>query len=279
MRPVPILMYHSVGVTLSAAYSRWVVSVDRFARHMALLAERGYSPMSVSAFTARRSEAGVPPRPVVITFDDGLRDFIIGAFPVLRRHGFSATLFVATGYVGETARWLGPVGEGVRPMLGWAEIDKVAAGGIEIGAHSHTHPQLDILAPTAAREEIRTSKAILEDRLGCAVIRSPIRTVMPAGRRGHSCARRASPRRAVCGTRSVRRTNRFSLSRIIVTDDMEDDAFTALLRGEGLVVAPPVDRILSTGWRFVRRLRGARGASPFSHACVLLGERPCAFAS
>ena len=51
-------------------------------------------------------------------------------------------------------------------MLSWSQITEAAGAGIEIGAHSRQHPQLDQLSRTALREELRVSKAQLEDRLG-----------------------------------------------------------------------------------------------------------------
>jgi peptidoglycan/xylan/chitin deacetylase (PgdA/CDA1 family) len=264
MQSVPILMYHSVGVTLSAAYGRWVVSPARFARHMALLTAQGYVPLSVSAFVAARGSMGaMPSRPVVITFDDGLSDFATGALPILARHGFPATLFVVTGYVGASAAWLQPIGEGQRPMLGWSEIDDLVAAGVEIGAHSHTHPQLDILAPATAAEEIRASKAILEDRLGRAVT-SFAYPHGYASRKTRELVREAGFASA-CRVRhalSSDAEDAFALSRLIVTDDLDDEAFMALLNGDGLPVAPPADRIASLGWRFVRRFQGAGRPSP-----------------
>ena len=75
-----------------------------------------------------------------------------------------------TGQVGwELLRSLAPLGEGNRPMLTLGEIRDLDRAGVEIGAHTVNHPELDVLAEMAARAEIETSKRALEDGLGKSV--------------------------------------------------------------------------------------------------------------
>ena len=133
--PLPILLYHSVDEQCADAYQRWAVPPDRFARQMAIIAEHDCRPVTVSALVAMlaRSEP-VPARTVVITFDDGLRDFLTGAVPILQRFNFPATLYAVAGCLGATSHWLEPLGEGARPMLSAGELRQVAALGFEIGA-------------------------------------------------------------------------------------------------------------------------------------------------
>jgi len=256
-RRLPILMYHSVGVTSSDTYRRWVVTPDRFARHVDFLAGHNYQPILVSTLASLiASRAALPPRPVVITFDDGLRDFLTGAMPILQRHSFFATLFVVTGYVGSTSRWLHPLGEGMRRMLSWKELREVSACGIECGAHTNSHRQLDILPPADAFEEILSSKSILEDRLGRPV---------EAFAYPHGYASRATRElvreagfTSACRVRhalSSTGEDLFALSRIVMTNDMDENDLAQLLGGVGLPVAPARERLAATGWRFVRRFR------------------------
>jgi peptidoglycan/xylan/chitin deacetylase (PgdA/CDA1 family) len=86
--------------------------------------------------------------------------------PILDRYGATATLYVTTAYLGATSRWLEGLGEGRRAMLSAAEVREVAAAGIEIGGHSHTHRELDRLRPPDLAEEVATCTRILEDALG-----------------------------------------------------------------------------------------------------------------
>src|SRR5690606_17897070 len=114
----------------------------------------------------RQQSGSLPAKAIAITFDDGLADFGRHALPLLERFGFASTLFVTTGHVGGTARWLADLGEGERPMLGWDDIAGLPQRNVEVGAHTHTHPQLDLLSLVDARQEIEQSKALLEAHIG-----------------------------------------------------------------------------------------------------------------
>jgi peptidoglycan/xylan/chitin deacetylase (PgdA/CDA1 family) len=102
---------------------------------------------------------------VAVTVDDGFRDFVDGGLPSLQRLGLKATLYVPTGFVGATSRWLSPDGEGSRAMLTWSELSTVAQAGVECGAHSHTHAQMDRLDRKDVAREIALSKTLLEQHL------------------------------------------------------------------------------------------------------------------
>ena len=253
-QPIPILMYHSVGATESEAYRRLTVSPDTFALHMAALVEQGYHPMTIRNLVAARQSGTVPARAVAVTFDDGLRDFLTGALPILQRYAVPATLFIATRYVGATARWLTEVGEGNRPMLSWNEVREIAAVGIECGAHTHSHPQLDIIGNALAGEEIRTGKKVLEDQLDADVVSF----AYPYGYSSRKTRQlvRAAGFASACRVRhalSSADEDLFALSRIIVTDTVTAEDLLDLMAGEGLAVAPPADRLIGTGWRLARR--------------------------
>jgi peptidoglycan/xylan/chitin deacetylase (PgdA/CDA1 family) len=257
MRHIPILLYHSIDTTCAPAYRRWTVTPDRFSAHVRYLAEQGYTPITISELaTALIAGQRVAPLTVVITFDDGLRDFGRNAVPILRRFDFPATLFVVTGHVGATSAWLRPLGEGDRPMLSWGEISELGEQGIECGAHSHSHKQLDVLRPAMAFEEIKRSKSTLEHALGRAV-RS---FAYPHGY-ANAAVRRTVMKLGFTSACRVRHAlsspeeNRYALSRIIMTDDVEEDDFAELLGGHTLPVAPATDRLAADGWRLARRVR------------------------
>jgi peptidoglycan/xylan/chitin deacetylase (PgdA/CDA1 family) len=168
--PVPVLMYHSIDTHASPAFGRYVLSPRDLRAHLDHLVDHGFTTLTAAALAgARRRGDALPHRPVVLTFDDAYRDFLVAALPELVRRGLTATLFVPTAFVGATARWLRGCGEQDRPLLGWPELRAVAEAGVEVAAHSHTHPQLDRLPATRVRAEAATSRVALEDALGTSV--------------------------------------------------------------------------------------------------------------
>jgi peptidoglycan/xylan/chitin deacetylase (PgdA/CDA1 family) len=164
---VPILMYHSISEVAAPRFRSFAVTPSQFSAHMAALHADRFTPLTVSRFVELTKAANPhwPVQPVVITFDDAFRDFLDAALPTLLEHGFPATLFVPTSYVGATSRWLEREGEADRQMLNWSGVEEAARAGIEIGSHTQTHPQLDLLPKAVAETEIRESKNVLEQRL------------------------------------------------------------------------------------------------------------------
>jgi Predicted xylanase/chitin deacetylase len=164
---VPILMYHSISDTASPRFKQFAVPQRVFAKHMEYLYHNGYTPITVSQYVEAQAHngAGLPARPIVLTFDDGFADFYSAALPVLNQYDFTATLYVATGYINDYSRWLFHEGEAQRPMLTWEQLAKVNARGIECGGHSQHHPQLDTLPGWSTWEEIVQSKLVLEEHL------------------------------------------------------------------------------------------------------------------
>jgi len=256
-QPVPILLYHGVGTECSPAFRRWMVSPQRFAGQMHCLAENGYRSITVSMLAALLRRNEVPhPRTVVITFDDGFRDFRSEALPVLLDVDFVATVYVVSGYVGGTSRWLNALGEAERPMLTWQDINAMVDLGIEVGAHTVSHPQLDILPSGRAWEEITYSKRMLERHL-CRQVDSFAYPHGYASRVTRELVRRAGFTSAcrVADALSTTSEDPFALSRIIVTNQTEDDYLLRLVSGSGAAIAPPADRLVSGSWRLARRLR------------------------
>lgn len=163
---VPVLMYHSISDVSTAGFRPYTVAPARFAAHLDYLADAGYTTITISELTSLRDSGRLPPeQTVALTFDDGFRDFVTHAVPLLSEVGYQSTLFVPTGFVGSTSRWLVAEGEQRRDLVSWAELEGLGDLGVECGAHSHSHPQMDLLSRRAAAREIALSKALLEDHL------------------------------------------------------------------------------------------------------------------
>ncbi len=166
-RRLPILMYHEI-TNVPVLPRRLSVCPDQFDVQLGYLRGSGYTSVHAvrAARMLRRDSAEWPSRPVALTFDDGFADFYETALPLLRRHEMTATLFVTTG-------WMAGESQDVRgsedDRLTWDQIEGIAAAGIEIAAHTQSHPQLDQIPPDALRRELTGSKHRLEDHLGQAV--------------------------------------------------------------------------------------------------------------
>jgi peptidoglycan/xylan/chitin deacetylase (PgdA/CDA1 family) len=168
---IPVLMYHALTPARTEGFTRWTLEPELFEEHLAYLSAAGYQTVTAAGL-ARLWQAGPSARPgkyIALTFDDGYADFGDVALPLLAKYGMTGTLFVPTAHVGSRSGWMEGDGEGGRPLLSWAGLAEVAASGVEIGAHSHTHPALDQLPAGALCAEVRASGAALEDKLGAPV--------------------------------------------------------------------------------------------------------------
>lgn len=168
---IPILMYHALSQPITPGFRRWTLRPAVFEAHLAYLTGQGYRTVTVTELAERRRRGGasLAGRLVALTFDDGYADFRDVALPMLERYDMTATLFVPTGYVGGRSEWMRGEGEGGRALLSWADLGEIAGRGIEIGAHGHTHPELDTLPPAELTAQARLPRKLLEDRIGIPV--------------------------------------------------------------------------------------------------------------
>ncbi|MFH8793999.1 polysaccharide deacetylase family protein [Streptomyces sp. NPDC017941] len=157
-----IAMYHSVADPANDPY-RITVSPQRLDAQLAWLRRRGLHGVSMRRLldAARRGRArGL----VGLTFDDGYRDFLDHAVPLLHRYHCTATVFVLPGRLGGDNAWdpLGPR----KPLLDADGIRRAAAHGMEIASHGHTHIDLTAADDHALHQEVAGSRAALTDLTG-----------------------------------------------------------------------------------------------------------------
>lgn len=192
-RILPILMYHSISDDPEAnvhPYFKVCTSPRRFAEHLQWLAEAGYRGVALNEglawLNANKNPATNPQdlteksnpqnsvlsvtscksaeKLVAITFDDGFRDFHTAAFPALQRHGFSATMYLPTAFIGDDRKTFK-----ARECLTWNEVRELQQAGMEFGSHTVNHPRIVQLQWPAIETELRNSRVEIEQRLGLSV--------------------------------------------------------------------------------------------------------------
>jgi peptidoglycan/xylan/chitin deacetylase (PgdA/CDA1 family) len=249
-------MYHAVSTAPNDATRALSVAPEAFAEQMAVLDELGLTPMTTAHLAACwRSGGPLPERPVLITFDDGYEGVHRHALPVLTKHGFAATVFVSTG-------WLkGPhdMGGGLDTMLDWDQVRELADADVEIGGHSHTHPQLDQLPDGRLRSELILCKEIISDRLGTV----PASFAYPYGyssRRVREAVRETGYAQALAVNNGLARRQQgpYALSRLTVRRTTGIEEFQRLVQGRAVARTFAGDRALTKGYALVRRARQVR---------------------
>lgn len=188
---LPVLMYHHVSPNPGLV----TVSPETFRTQMTWLARHGYRSVGGDDLATFLDGEALPPKSVMITFDDGYADNFVHAYPVLSECHLKAAIFLVTGWIGDgplRARYgssdalpecpnhrkcmdLVATGEADRVMLRWSEIEAMrAAGSFEFHSHTHTHTRWDQrMGAGAARldalaDDLEKSRKALATRLGAA---------------------------------------------------------------------------------------------------------------
>jgi peptidoglycan/xylan/chitin deacetylase (PgdA/CDA1 family) len=276
---VPILMYHSIRDRPPPETAALAVSPGAFADQMALLKDRGFTPLSfgrlsmIMRVATEQTDAeqagaeqagaeqaggweGLPDKPIVITFDDGYADFHQHALGVLDDLGFPATVFVTTGWLADAGT--DAAGRPLDRMLSWYQLREAVEHGVEVGGHSHSHPQLDQLPDGRLRDELTRNKESLEDRLARTV------TTM-AYPYGYSSARvrravRAAGYETACAVANDLAADRhdvLAIPRLTVRWSTSLERFGHIAEGRGVPLIYLRDRALTKGYAIVRRTRYA----------------------
>jgi peptidoglycan/xylan/chitin deacetylase (PgdA/CDA1 family) len=162
-----ILMYHKVN---DIPGNPTTITVDTFRAQVAALVALGCRVVDLDTVLAHyRGDGPLPPRAVLLTFDDGYQDVLVNALPVLREHDFPAVMFVSVDHITSGAPFpheLRARDAGIsNPVLTWEGALELEAGGVRIESHGLTHRPLASLTADEARHEIVASKAELEARL------------------------------------------------------------------------------------------------------------------
>lgn len=164
---VPILTYHSLdelGSTMS-------LPPAIFRQQMHYLWQQGFRGVSLGdLIDSWNSGRPIPPKSVVLTFDDGFQSVYDVAFPILQELGFTATIYPVTAYVGSTCGWdIGShnrhLGADRLRLMSWQQIQEMAGRGFEFGSHGTRHLRLGASPDDVVRRDVAESQQELEDRL------------------------------------------------------------------------------------------------------------------
>lgn len=163
MTALPVLTYHAIA----DAASPLAVRPALFASTMTRLARDGWRTLNEREVQAGLEAGAWPARSCVVHFDDGFASVAQHAWPVLRDLGFTATVFVVSGWVGRTNDWpTQPAGMPRWPLMTWDDLAVLAAEGATVAAHTVNHPRLPRLTIGQQAEEIGQSLSVLESRFG-----------------------------------------------------------------------------------------------------------------
>ena len=177
-RYVVVLLYHRI-LSKSECEESGIAScsVDTFRMQMDYLRSQDVYIASLDEVVEYvRGNIELPQRTVAITFDDGFRDNYHNAYPILKEREIAATVFLNTSFVGKTLHyrdtfWQPGSIKADLPyeFLSWQQIEHMKKGGIQFGAHTHSHINLARVSDEEATEEIEMSRRIILERLGdCA---------------------------------------------------------------------------------------------------------------
>lgn len=245
-RVVPVLLWHAIGD--SADQDLFRVTRAAFRRHLDLVVASGRVPLTAAEYGVMLTTGTTPDGAVLLTFDDGFADLVDEVLPALRARSLRATAFITSGFVGRSR------------MLSRAGLSELVGGdphrAVEIGAHSITHPHLDVLGAREAEREIAGSGRDLEDWLG-----QPVTSfAYPHG----SHSRRTRALAVQCGYRTVHAVRNalshpdddvYAVSRFTVRADTSDERVEAVLACRAAPLGWSRERVRTWGFRQVRRGR------------------------
>ena len=156
-----IVMYHSVGKegeTLNGYGGKLNVTPAAFEKQMKFLHRFNYNVIPLTEFIERiKKRERIPHKTVAITFDDGLKNNFLNAYPILKKYNFPATIFVGLNFVGK------------ENFLTWDDMKTMQEDNISIGSHTVSHRWLPSLSEENIKKELRDSKKILEGVIGCEI--------------------------------------------------------------------------------------------------------------
>jgi peptidoglycan/xylan/chitin deacetylase (PgdA/CDA1 family) len=185
-----VLCYHGVGTPEAQDPSGLFIGSEPFAHHLDVIAGSGYRVVGVGELWQLMHAGPGVDRHGAITFDDALVRTAREGIPGLLERGMRCSMFVATGLMGQPHPDLE-----AEMIMTAGEVGELAAAGVEIGAHSVDHPYLDRMRYEEVLDQMRRSRAVLEDLIGRSVTsmaypygRASAQTIRAAAEAGYELA-------------------------------------------------------------------------------------------
>jgi peptidoglycan/xylan/chitin deacetylase (PgdA/CDA1 family) len=159
---VPILMYHRVATDGPLGLERFRVDPTLFGEQLSALKQAGFRTVGLDDWVGAlsRSEA-LCGKPIILTFDDGYRDFLTAALPALRRYSLAATVFLVANRIGGLADWDLSYGEAA-PLMSWHELREIGKEEVVLGCHSLSHQPMTQMNPADLVTDARRARELLE---------------------------------------------------------------------------------------------------------------------
>ena len=157
---LPILLYHKLS---QGAEDALTISARHFESQLSYLKTEGYQSISFADVRAAISEnRPLPPKAVLLTFDDGYLNTYELGYPLLQKYRFTATVFLPVSFIGRTNVWDG----GTEPLMSFDQIRAMAAAGIEFGLHSYQHENYARYSPAQMEGDVSQCVKTLQEN-GC----------------------------------------------------------------------------------------------------------------
>lgn len=264
---VPALLYHQLiskekvdrGELVN--HERVYVTYDSsFADQMGYLHQQGYTTITLDELVAfQEGKRPLPARPIVLTFDDGFMSNYLYAFPILKRYGMKATIFVTPDRESQNFKKYAHIDA----PLSSEQIREMSEHGISIESHGMTHRYLTELSPEVTRWELEESKKVLE-----TITQKPVRFLaVPSGAYNRLVRRLARE----CGYEAVfcmlkgtnnKGSDRYALRRLVVARDVSLNDFRNLLSP-----APAIRlRLMSCAQNILLHVLGPGGIDKLRHS-------------
>ena len=152
---IPVLSYHSIDNSNSSIS----LKTDVFEKQLNYLKQRGYKTIDFNEIEKKENKT------IIITFDDGDKDVLYNAVPILKKYNFKASCFLVTNFIGDFNNWdKKRVNYKKKELMNEKDINEWVSNGMSIGSHSHYHSDLTKLSENNLINELDFSKKILEDK-------------------------------------------------------------------------------------------------------------------